>query len=331
MTTSSSRRLSVRRESWPLRGTFTISRGAKTTADVVVVEIVEGDAVGRGECVPYPRYGESPDGVVDLIEGVRHEVESGMTSAALQAVLNAGAARNALDSALWDLAAKKTGRSVWQLAGLLPPRTLTTAYTLSMDSPTAMGAAARAVATRPLLKLKLGGAGDLDRIRAVRENAPAARLIVDANEGWSPAALIGLAPALAEARVELVEQPLPASDDGALASMDLPIPICADESCHDRATLDGLATRYDYVNIKLDKTGGLTEALAMASAAEAAGLGIMVGCMIGTSLAMAPAALVGLRAAFVDLDGPLLLAEDRVPAITYDGSQMAVVAPALWG
>ena len=359
MTSSSQRRLGVRRESWPLTATFTISRGARTTAEVVVVEIAAANAVGRGanavghganavghganavgrganvvgrgECVPYPRYGESPDGVVELIESVRGEVESGMTRAALQTALPAGAARNAIDCALWDLTAKQTGRPAWRLAGVPPPRTLTTAYTLSLDSPAAMAEAARAVATRPLLKLKLGADGDLERIRAVRDNAPGARLIVDANEGWSPATLTALAPALAEARVELVEQPLPAADDGALAAIDLPIPICADESCHDRATLDGLAARYDYVNIKLDKTGGLTEALAMAGAAEAAGLGIMVGCMIGTSLAMAPAALVGLRATFVDLDGPLLLAADRVPGIGYDGSEMDAPPPALWG
>ncbi len=331
MNSSDPRRLTVRTETWPLRGTFTISRGAKSAAEVVVVELVQGGVVGRGECVPYPRYGESPDSVVELIEGLRTDLERDLTPETLQSALPPGAARNALDCALWDLIAKQSAQPVWRLAGVPAPRVLTTAYTLSLEAPETMAASARAAADRPLLKLKLGADGDLERVQAVRASVPNARLIIDANEAWTPAILQDLAPALAAARIELIEQPLPADADQALADLTLPIPVCADESVHDRATLAGLADRYDFVNIKLDKTGGLTEALAMARAAADGGLGIMVGCMIGTSLAMAPAFLVGLLAAFVDLDGPLLLASDRDPGISYRASEMQPPPVALWG
>jgi L-Ala-D/L-Glu epimerase len=325
------RRLIIRRESFAIAGTFTISRGSKTAAELVLVEIEEGDKRGRGECVPYARYGESNEGVIAAIEGLRGRLEAGLGRDELQGLLPAGAARNAVDCALWDLAAKQAGRPVWQLAGLSQPRDLVTAYTLSLDSVENMAAAARAQAARPVLKLKLAGPGDLDRVRAVHANAPGARLIVDANEAWTAASYAELAPQLKPLGVELIEQPLPADADAPLAGLVRPVPVCADESCHDRASLARLAGRYDAINIKLDKTGGLTEALALKRAAEAAGYRVMVGCMVATSLAMAPAALVAQGAAFVDLDGPLLLAHDRTPGLAYSGSEIAPPEAALWG
>jgi L-alanine-DL-glutamate epimerase-like enolase superfamily enzyme len=325
------RGLTIRAESWPIAGSFTISRGSKTAADVIVVEIRDGAHVGCGECVPYPRYDETIDGAVAAIERLRPRIEGGLDCAALQAALPAGAARNAVDCALWDLEAKRGGRPAWQLAGLAPPRAVTTAYTLSLGTVESMAAAARANAGRPLLKLKLSGPGDLDRVRAVHENAPRARLIVDANEAWTPEIFAELAPQLAPLGVELIEQPLPAGDDAALARLARPVPVCADESCHDTASLSGIRGRYDAVNIKLDKTGGLTEALRLAAAARAEGLALMVGCMVATSLAMAPALLIAQDARWVDLDGPLLLARDREPGLIYEGNLVQPALPALWG
>ena len=323
--------LAVASESWPIRGAFTISRGSKTAAEVVIAELTADGAVGRGECVPYPRYGETVEGVMAAIEGLHARLETGLDRAGLQGALPPGAARNALDCAFWDLEAKRTGRPAWLIAGLEAPGPLTTAYTLSLDSPETMGAAAAENAARPLLKLKLAGAGDLDRVAAVREGAPHARLIVDANEGWTAAEFEAFAPKLAELGVAMIEQPLPAADDAALATLDRPIPVCADESCHDTASLDGLVGRYDMINIKLDKTGGLTEALRLRAAARDRGFGIMVGCMIATSLAMAPASLVAQGAELVDLDGPLLLAEDRPDGLRFEGSRVDPPEPALWG
>jgi L-Ala-D/L-Glu epimerase len=329
------RQLTIRRESFAIAGTFTISRGSRTAAEVVLVELEEDGKRGRGECVPYARYGESIEGVIAAIEGLRVRLEAGrdatLDRAELQALLPAGAARNAVDCALWDLAAKQAGRPAWQLAGLSAPQALVTAYTLSLDSVENMAAAARAHAARPVLKLKLAGPGDLDRIRAVHANAPSARLIVDFNEAWTAEIYAELAPQLKPLGVELIEQPLPADADAPLAGLARPVPVCADESCHDRASLARIAGRYDAINIKLDKTGGLTEALALKRAAETAGYQIMVGCMVATSLAMAPAALVAQGAAFVDLDGPLLLARDRTPGLTYHGSKVAPPETALWG
>ena len=326
-----SRRLGVRLETWPLSGEFRISRGAKTEAHTVVATIEDGPHTGRGEAVPYPRYDETPEGTQAEIEGVREAVESGLGREGLQDVLPAGAARNALDCALWDLEAKHAGRPAWALAGLAAPRPCITAFTLSLDTPERMGRAAARHAALPLLKLKVTGECDRDRIRAVRENAPGARLIVDANEGWTVPMLDGLLPALAALGVEMVEQPLPAADDAALAGRRFAVPLCADESCHTRADLPRLAGRYRTVNIKLDKTGGLTEALALVAEAQAMGFGIMVGSMIATSLAMAPALLLAGCADYVDLDGPLLLARDRTPGLRYDGAMMAPPEPALWG
>ena len=325
------RRLTVRLETWPLKHAFRISRGAKTEALTVTAEIADGPHSGRGEAVPYPRYDETPEGARSAIEGLRRAIEAGLTRPSLQDALPPGAARNALDCALWDLEAKRTGRPAWELAGLAPPQPCVTAVTLSLDTPEGMGRAAARHAAMPLLKLKVTGEGDLDRIRAVRANAPDARLIVDANEGWTAPMLDALLPAFAALGVEMVEQPLPAADDGALAGRRFALPLCADESCHTRADLPRLAGRYRMVNVKLDKTGGLTEALALAADARAMGLRLMVGCMVGTSLAMAPAALLAGGADYVDLDGPLLLARDRAPGLCYDGAALQPPEPALWG
>jgi L-Ala-D/L-Glu epimerase len=323
--------LTVRTQRWPIAGAFTIARGAKTEAQVVVAELGDGAVTGRGECVPYARYGETVEGVAAAIEAMRGALADGLDRNALQSAMPAGAARNALDCAFWDFEAKTARRSVHALAGLPQPHALVTAYTISLGTPEAMAAATGRAATRKLLKIKLGGEGDLTRIRAVRAAAPNAELIVDANEAWRPESLAENLSACAAAGVTLVEQPLPAGDDAALAGIARPIPVCADESVHDRASLSKLVGRYDAVNIKLDKTGGLTEALAMADAAQALGFEIMVGCMVATSLSMAPAMLLTPQARFVDLDGPLLLAADRDDGLRYDGSTIYPPDAALWG
>jgi L-Ala-D/L-Glu epimerase / N-acetyl-D-glutamate racemase len=297
----------------------------------VVVELVAGPHRGRGESVPYSRYGETVEGVVAAIETLVPAVEEGLDRAALQMALRPGAARNALDAAFWDLEAKTSGKSVSRLAGVAPPRPVVTAYTLSLADPEAMGRAAAEQANRPLLKLKLTGEGDLERVRAVRAAAPASRLIVDANEGWKPEHFESYSSALAELGVALIEQPLPAGHDDALARMPHPVPVCADESCHTSEDLDALVGKYEVVNVKLDKTGGLTEALSLVRAARAKGFQLMVGCMVGTSLAMAPACFLAEDAQFVDLDAPLLLAKDRQPGLRYDGSTVYPPKPALWG
>jgi L-alanine-DL-glutamate epimerase-like enolase superfamily enzyme len=324
-------RLTVTRRSWPLAQPFAISRGSKTSAETVIAEVSDGEFRGRGECVPYPRYGESVDSVAAQLEAMKGAVFSGLDRHELQRAMPPGAARNALDCAFWDLDAKRDDRRAADLAGIGVLRPVVTAYTLSLDTPARMADAAAAQRDRPLLKLKLDGDGDLERVRAVREAAPTARLIVDPNEGWRAHHLTELMPALAELGIALIEQPLPAGDDDALASVPHPVPICADESCHTTADLDRLAGKYDAVNIKLDKTGGLTEALALARAARARGFTIMVGCMIGSSLAMAPALLIAQRAEIIDLDAPLLLAADRVPGLRYEGSTVHPPDPVLWG
>jgi L-Ala-D/L-Glu epimerase / N-acetyl-D-glutamate racemase len=323
--------LTVRVERWPIAGAFTISRGAKTEATVVVAELSDGQRHGRGECVPYTRYGETVEGVVEAIEAMGEAFARGLDRQALQQAMAAGAARNALDCALWDLAAKQAGQPVHQLAGLSPPKPLVTAYTISLGTPAVMAATAEAAAERPLLKIKLGGADDPARIAAVRRAAPRSELIVDANEGWTPDALATNLAACSDAGVTLVEQPLPAGKDEFLVGMERSIVVCADESVHGRASLPALVGKYDAVNIKLDKTGGLTEALAMAKEAERLGFTLMVGCMVATSLAMAPALLVAQRARVVDLDGPLLLARDRPDGLRYEGSNVYPASSALWG
>jgi L-alanine-DL-glutamate epimerase-like enolase superfamily enzyme len=323
--------LSVRSESFPIAGAFSISRGAKTEAQVVVAELSDGRHRGRGECVPYARYGETVAGVMAALGAIGNKLAFGLDRAALQQSMPAGAARNALDCAFWDLEAKRAAKPAYELAGLIAPQPLTTAYTISLGTPETMAEAARAASGRKLLKIKLGGTGDPARIAAVRAAAPHSELIVDANEGWTAGNLAENLAACAAAGVTLIEQPLPADADAALGSIRRPIPVCADESVHDRAGLTALAGRYDAVNIKLDKTGGLTEALAMAREAERLGFGVMVGCMVATSLAMAPAVLVAQGARVVDLDGPLLLAKDRQDGLRYDGSLVYPATPQLWG
>jgi L-alanine-DL-glutamate epimerase-like enolase superfamily enzyme len=318
-------------EAFPIAGRFVISRGAKTEARVVTATLRAGGAIGRGECVPYARYGESVESVIAAIEGVRGQIELGADRQALQRLLPAGAARNAVDCAMWDLEAKRLGRRAYAIAGFERLAPLVTAYTLSVGAPEEMRAAALEAAHRPLLKVKLAGEGDEARLAAVREGAPHATLIVDANEAWREDNLVALLDACARHNVALVEQPLPAGKDEMLAAIARPLPICADESAHETASLDALRGRYDAVNIKLDKTGGLTEALLMADAAREMGFEIMAGCMVGTSLAMAPAMLIGQMAAFVDLDGPLLLAEDREPGLVYEGSTIIPPPAAIWG
>jgi L-alanine-DL-glutamate epimerase-like enolase superfamily enzyme len=325
------RSLIAREERWPIAGAFVISRGAKTEARLVVAEIAQDGQTGRGECTPYARYGETIDSVLEQIDSVGPAIRDGVDRMALQTLLPPGAARNALDCALWDLEAKRTGRRAYATAGLARLDPLKTAYTLSMAEPGVMAQQARAHARRPMLKLKIGGPDDLDRVRAVREAAPLCRLIVDANEGLSFDGLVRLAPELKRLDVKLVEQPLKVGEDAALEGYDCPVPLCADESLHTRAELNACAGRYGCVNIKLDKAGGLTEALATVQAARALGLQVMIGCMVATSLAMAPAMILAQGAQFVDLDGPLLLAEDRAPGLVYQGSMIAPPEPTLWG
>ena len=320
-------KINVTRDVFRLAQVFTISRGSRSEAQVLTVSVSDGMHSGWGECVPYARYGETGESVTEQIAGLPGSIRR----QDLYDLLPAGAARNAVDCALWDLAAKKAGKRVWELAGLSRPEPQVTAYTLSLDSPDAMQAQAAKNAHRPLLKIKLGTPDDMLRLEAVRRGAPDARIIVDANEGWSAEVYADLAPHLLRLGVQLVEQPLPAGDDEALIGLARPVPVCADESCHDRASLPALKDKYDFVNIKLDKTGGLTEALALKTAAQAEGYGIMVGCMVGSSLAMAPAVLVAQGASVVDLDGPLLLAEDREPALTYDEKGVHPSDAALWG
>lgn len=306
---------------------FTIARGSRTHADVLRAELARDGVRGHGECVPYARYGETMASVRAQIE----ELDAGIDRLALRGALPAGAARNAVDCALWDWEAKRAGRRVWDLAGLQAPAPVVTAFTLSLDTAGKMELAARKHAARPLLKIKLGTPEDMPRLEAVRRGAPDTRIIIDANEGWDAEVYADLAPHLLRLGVEMVEQPLPAGADDILAEIARPLPVCADESCHDRASLPGLRGKYDMVNIKLDKSGGLTEALALRDAARAEGYGVMVGCMVGSSLAMAPAVLVAQGADIVDLDGPLLLKEDRDPALLYDASGAHPPLPALWG
>ena len=326
------RGLTVAVERYPVAGRFAISRGSRTEIVVVTATISDGDAQGRGECVPYARYGESVESVTGLIEGSRDRIEAGLGRAELQEALPAGAARNAIDCALWDLDAKLSGVPAHVMAGVnrIPP--VTTAYTISLDTPDAMAEAAARASFRPILKVKLGAPeGDLARISAIRRAVPDATLIADANEGWTEENISSHLEACADAGFALIEQPLPANRDVILADRPRNVMICADESVHDRHGLGALVGRYDAINIKLDKTGGLTEALALAEDAQERGFALMIGCMLGTSLAMAPAMLLAPKARFVDLDGPLLLARDREGGLRYDGSTVHPPSPRLWG
>ncbi len=323
--------LTARVERWPLAAAFVISRGSKTEAEVVVAEIVQDAHRGRGEAVPYAHYGETVEGVLDQIESIRPKIEAGIGREVLQGLLPPGAARNALDCALWDLEAKQAGVRAWTLAGRTRLDPVKTCFTISLGGPEEMAEAARANARRPMLKLKIGGPDDLDAVAAVHAAAPRARLIVDANEALSFEDLRRLAPEFARLGVKLLEQPLPAAQDAALEGYESPVPLCADESLHTREELAACARRYGLINVKLDKTGGLTEALALAAEARAMGLGLMVGCMVATSLAMAPALIPAQGAEFVDLDGPLLLVRDREPGLTITGSLIEPPPAELWG
>ena len=325
------RRLAARSERWPLSRPFRIARGVKTAAEVVVVEAHDGDCVGFGECVPYARYGESLDSVLAQIGSVADAFAAGMTRADLQLALPAGAARNAVDCALWDLEAKRAGRSVAELAGLPDIREMVTAVTVSLDAPARMAEAAAALAGAPLIKVKVDSSAPLDAVAAVRTAAPDARLIVDPNESWSPELLFALLPRLAELGVDLIEQPIPANLDGALEGLSPPIPICADEAAHTTADLARVARCYRSVNIKLDKTGGLTEALELADLAQSKGIDLMVGNMVGTSLAMAPGYVIAQLCRYVDLDGALVLKQDRDNAMTYEGGVVSAPSTSLWG
>jgi L-Ala-D/L-Glu epimerase / N-acetyl-D-glutamate racemase len=323
--------LALAAERWPIAGSFGISRGTKTEAVVVVAELSDGKARGRGECVPYARYGESVESVMTQINAMRPQLAAGLERRSLQTTMPPGAARNALDCAFWDLEAKRSEQPVHELAGLPSPHELTTAYTISLGEPAIMAKAVEKAASRALLKIKLGAEGDAARIAAVRIAAPNAILIVDANEGWDESNLADNFVACAEAGVALIEQPLPEGNDQALAQMNRPIPVCADESVHDRASFAALGGKYDAVNIKLDKAGGLTEALATVAEAQRQNFTIMVGCMVATSLAMAPAILLAQQARFVDLDGPLLLSKDRPNGLRYVDSLVYPPLPTLWG
>ncbi|UWQ99719.1 dipeptide epimerase [Rhodobacteraceae bacterium S2214] len=319
--------IQVTRDVFQLAQVFTISRGSRTQAEVLTVRVADGDHVGMGECVPYARYGESLDSVTAEIMGLPAD----LTRQALQDLLPAGAARNAVDCALWDLEAKQAGKRVWDMLGVPAPKPEITAYTLSLDSPEKMQEQAALNAHRPLLKIKLGTPDDMARLEAVRRGAPASRIIVDANEGWTAEVYAELAPHLLRLGVQMVEQPLPAGDDDMLSEIARPLPVCADEACHDRTSLPKLKGKYDMVNIKLDKTGGLTEALLLKQDAIAAGYDVMVGCMVGSSLAMAPAVLLAQGVAFTDLDGPLLLAEDRDEPLIFDEAGVHAPTAGLWG
>ena len=319
--------ITVTADTFRLAQVFTISRGSRTEAKVLTIKVSRDGVTGWGECVPYARYDETLESVTAEINGLPADI----SREALQDILPAGAARNAVDCALWDLEAKSQGKRVWDLLGLPAPKPEITAYTLSLDSPDKMEAQARENAWRPLLKIKLGTPDDMPRLEAVRRGAPNTPIIIDANEGWTAEVYSDLAPHLVRLGVKLVEQPLPAGEDEMLAEIARPLPVCADEACHDRTSLPHLKGKYDVINIKLDKTGGLTEALALKDEGLRQGYGVMVGCMVGSSLAMAPATILAQGVAFTDLDGPLLLAEDRDEPLLFDDAGVHAPSANLWG
>ena len=325
------RYLEATTESFPIAGSFTISRGSRTQADVVTCTIRDGVFIGTGECVPYKRYGESIEGVLGDIAAIANDVANGLDRDGLQRAMKPGAARNAVDCALWDLEAKMNGTTVASRILSASAKPLVTAYTISLGDADTMAASAAENASRPLLKVKTGPEDDESRMRAIRDAAPNARIIVDAKEGWTDANIEHHLAVAAEVNISLIEQPLPAGKDGILSRINRPVAICADESVHLTQDLAALRDRYDAINIKLDKTGGLTEALVMKAEAQRLGYTIMVGCMVGTSLAMAPAVLLAQDTAFADLDGPLLLARDRTPGLVYEGSIVYPPKPELWG
>ncbi|MFD2264763.1 N-acetyl-D-Glu racemase DgcA [Lacibacterium aquatile] len=323
--------LTVEAETWPLAQPFVISRGSRTETHVVVASVTDGTYTGRGEAVPNVRYGESIEQTIAEIEAVRQALADGATRQDIQTLMKANAARNAVDCALWDYEAKSKGQPVWRLIGHGPQRQIITVYTLSLGTPESMAEVAKREQDRPVLKLKLGGEGDVERVAAVRAAAPKAKLVVDANEAWTVEQFKAFMPEMARLGVLLVEQPLPQADDHQLRGLPRPVPVCADESCHVATDVEGLSDRYDFINIKLDKSGGLTEALALLEAAHSRGMGMMVGCMVGTSLGMAPTHLIAQHCAFTDIDAPLLLAKDRPGGLRFHGSHAAPATPDLWG
>ena len=320
----------AREQCWPLNKPFRISRGARTEARVVVVTVTDGQHIGRGEAVPIRRYNQSPASVLAQIESIKSR--QCLDRQQIQKLLPAGAARNALDCAFWDLEAKISGKRAWELANIPLAPEVKTSFTISLDTPAAMAAVAKVHATAPILKLKLGGDNpDLARVKAVREAAPAARLLIDANESWTSDHYCKVAPALCQFGIELIEQPFPADADEVLETLDHPIPVCVDEGCHTTADLPRLKNRYEMVNIKLDKSGGLTEAMLLTERAREAGFKLLIGCMVCTSLGIAPARLLASAADYVDLDGPLLLAGDRHHAVSYDNGRIGIPPRELWG
>jgi L-alanine-DL-glutamate epimerase-like enolase superfamily enzyme len=321
--------LKVNEQCWPLDKPFRIARGTRTEARVVVVTVTDGQHTGRGEAVPIARYNQSVASVLAQIESMKSE--KNLDQHRIQELLPAGAARNALDCALWDLEAKISGKRAWELANIPMVPKVETSFTISLDPPEKMAAAAKSNADAPILKLKLGDDVDLARVEGVREAAPAVRLLIDANESWSPAHYQKIVPALHELGVELIEQPFPSDADEVLETLDHPVPICADESCHTSADLSRLTNRYEMLNVKLDKTGGLTEALLLSKRARENGFKLLIGCMVCTSLGIAPARLLASTADYVDLDGPLLLARDRDHGIIYENSQIGLPSRQLWG
>src|SRR5438874_4264865 len=322
--------IEAREEVWPLKEVFRISRGSRTEAQVVVVTVSDGEHVGHGEGVPIKRYKQSIASVLAQIESVKSVPD--LDRHLVQKLLPAGAARNALDCALWDLETKISGKRIWELANMPVVGQIETSFTISLDTPEKMAAGAKAAATKPILKLKLGGENlDLSRVQAVHASAPNARLLIDANESWSPEHYRKIVPAFQELAVELIEQPFPADADEVLEMLDHPIPVCADESCHTTADVPRLKNRYEVINVKLDKTGGLTEALRLCERARESGFKLLIGCMVGTSLGMAPARLLASAAAWVDLDGPLLLARDREHALAYTNGRLGLPSSQLWG
>lgn len=323
--------MTLRMENWKLKHPFSTSQFSISRNIALIVELRDGAFTGRGECEPHEFDAEKAQGVLRTIERSRHLVEKGLGREELQRLMPAGPARNAVDCALWDLDAKRNGRRAWELAGVALTAPLTTAYTISLGSPADMAAQAGRNRDRPLLKLKLGRQECITSVECVRRAAPGARLIADANGAWNLDELQRFAGPLATLGVELIEQPLPAGDDLQLSAYRGQIPLCADESCLDTASLRTLSRGYGYINIKLDKTGGLTEALQLVEAAKGRSLGIMVGCMNGTSLAIAPAMVIGAMADLCDLDGPLLLERDRMPGLDYEGSLILIPTPDVWG
>lgn len=323
--------LKVTEQSWPLDKPFRIARGSQTEAHVIVVTVSDGQNTGRGEAVPIARYGQNVASVIAQLEQISSKGEK-FDRQQIQKLLPAAAARNALDCALWDLEAKISGKRAWELANIPMVPEVETSLTISLDAPAAMAAAAKANANTPILKLKLGGNDvDLARVEAVREAAPAARLLIDANESWSPPHYREIVPALKRLRVELIEQPFPADADDVLETLDHPVPVCADESCHTSADLPRLTNRYEVLNVKLDKTGGLSEALLLTKRARESGFKLLIGCMVCTSLGIAPARLLASAADYVDLDGPLLLAGDRHHGLSYHNGKIGVPPRELWG